>query len=158
MLAACTGLAHGGSCASSRRFFCTALHAEKAKTQQATAQQLDNKNNNNNEQMHSPLACSSPANLPAYLPLRRRCYHLLSAALLLIRRRLHRVGLPRPQRPSRGANKPLPKFCRGRQRPEIERRPLPSSLFSSLVCIEDVHDIIVRAWRRLYECRGGDSG
>ena len=81
------------------RFFCTVLHAEKQQKiflhalraekvkQQGTA--------TTTTLSHSPLARSSPANLPAYLPLCRRRHLLLSAALLLIHRRLQRVGLTR---------------------------------------------------------------
>ena len=111
---------------------------KKRKTQQATAQQQDN-NNTNNERMHSPLAHSSPANLPAYLPLRRRRSPPRPSPASSRRSSLATPSIDRGQ--------PLPKFCRGRQRPEIERRPLPLSLLSLLLLLSHQREqgIIVRA-------------
>ena len=107
---------------SRRRFSC--MQKKRNNTTQLTTTQ----------RMHSLLA-QLPANLPAYLPLHRHRYLLLTAALLLVRRRHHRVSLPRPRHPLREADL-CPNSVAGANSPKLRDGPSRSlsSLFSSSDC------------------------
>jgi hypothetical protein len=120
-------------------------HAEKAQdTQRARASNAAQQHNNKKQQRTNalPHPLSIPGQPTGYIALLRRCHLLLLAAVLLLRRRLHRVGLAWPLHPSTGADF-CPNSVAGANGPKLRDGPTghSSSLFSS----------IIRAWRRLFE-------